>query len=347
MRGLVLNFSLIVICCCCSTTVAFMPCPSPARTAQALWMGVRGTEDEIMAILGRKKLEVRGLVQEHSALDDPLQRRLSYAADESTFRLRRALRREQDIDAPHKLAVLADIKRRSPTSSTLPHDIASFEDIKPVAAQARDWGCDAVMINTDRFAYGGDVGELEQAVKAVRYEGAASKDPAPGPPVIMKDFIIHPLQMALGLEKGAAGCILSAAILGPALEDFMNTATTMGTEAIVEVHTPAECAKALEYGATVIMFNNWDRITGKLYPNQALAMQNMLPPMVLSIAAGGISTVEQTSRLADEGVDAVVLGRALALADRPDALVAEIRARVGLPRNMLGMGIGPTDLGFG
>ncbi|CAN0490624.1 unnamed protein product, partial [Laminaria digitata] len=57
----------------------------------------------------------------------------------------------------------------------------------------------------------------------------------------------------------------------------MDTATIMGTEAIVEVHTPAECEKALEHGASVIMVNNWDRITGKLYPKQALALRNMIP----------------------------------------------------------------------
>lgn len=38
-----------------------------------------------------------------------------------------------------------------------------------------------------------------------------------------------------------------------------------------------ECEKALEHGASVIMVNNWDRITGKLYPKQALALRHMIP----------------------------------------------------------------------
>ena len=41
-----------------------------------------------------------------------------------------------------------------------------------------------------------------------------------------------------------------------------------------------ECEKALEHGASVIMVNNWDRITGKLYPKQALALRNMIPDQV-------------------------------------------------------------------
>ncbi len=35
-----------------------------------------------------------------------------------------------------------------------------------------------------------------------------------------------------------------------------------------EVHTPKECEKALEYGANCIVVNQWDRITGELYPKQ-------------------------------------------------------------------------------
>ncbi|CAN0349592.1 unnamed protein product, partial [Hapterophycus canaliculatus] len=102
--------------------------------------------------------------------------------------------------------------------------------------------------------------------------------------------------------------------LGPALCDFMDTATMMGTECIVEVHTPAEVEKALEHGASVIMVNNWDRITGKLYPKQAMAVRHLIPDQasyILTIASGGIATVEQAGRLTDEGYDAVVLGRSL------------------------------------
>lgn len=38
-----------------------------------------------------------------------------------------------------------------------------------------------------------------------------------------------------------------------------------------------EVEKALEHGASVIMVNNWDRITGKLYPKQAMAVRHLIP----------------------------------------------------------------------
>jgi indole-3-glycerol phosphate synthase len=42
----------------------------------------------------------------------------------------------------------------------------------------------------------------------------------------------------------------------------------MGTEAIVEVHTPNECMHALECGATILAVNNWDRSDGQWHPDQ-------------------------------------------------------------------------------
>lgn len=41
-----------------------------------------------------------------------------------------------------------------------------------------------------------------------------------------------------------------------------------------------EVEKALEHGASVMMVNNWDRVTGKLYPKQAMAVRNMIPDQV-------------------------------------------------------------------
>ena len=45
----------------------------------------------------------------------------------------------------------------------------------------------------------------------------------------------------------------------------------MGTEAIVEVHTPNELYFALSRGATIFLVNMWDRTTGRLYPDQVFS----------------------------------------------------------------------------
>ncbi|CAN0191988.1 unnamed protein product [Ectocarpus sp. 4 AP-2014] len=107
-----------------------------------------------------------------------------------------------------------------------------------------------------------------------------------------------------------------------------------------------EVEKALEHGASVIMVNNWDRITGKLYPKQAMAVRHLIPDQVLTIASGGIDSVEQAGRLTDEGYDAVVLGRSLVSGASGPELIRGIVDRVGVPRSMLGWGVKAEDLDF-
>jgi indole-3-glycerol phosphate synthase len=201
---------------------------------------------------------------------DPLQLRLGYSSSSSSYRLRTALRRNKAIESYHQISFIPDLKRRSPTAS--PHMVADIGDMTSIATQLRDVGADALMVNADFPAYGGDIDELQRVVKAVAYSPEDL-----GPPVIMKDVIVHPIQLALAAEKGATAAVLIATVLGPRLEDLMDTATVMGYEVIVEVHSTAECSKALEYGANCLMVNQWDRVTGKLYPKLAENMRRMIP----------------------------------------------------------------------
>ena len=42
----------------------------------------------------------------------------------------------------------------------------------------------------------------------------------------------------------------------------------MGTEALVEVHTPEELEYALSVGATMFIITRWDRVSGQLHKEQ-------------------------------------------------------------------------------
>lgn len=57
-------------------------------------------------------------------------------------------------------------------------------------------------------------------------------------------------------------------IVGADLEMLLDACTIMGTEALVEVHTPSELEYALSVKATNFLVNNWDRMSGILYPEQ-------------------------------------------------------------------------------
>ncbi len=206
-------------------------------------------------------IQVEELLKNHVDMFDRLNVRLGFAADDSSYHLRRTLRRgsgyTNNIDALHQIAVVPDIKRSSPTHK--PHEIASFPDAGDLAVSFRDSGAglfpflpiinrllsvclvsnttplvrpttDAFMIGTDLGAWGGSVKEFTRVVELVKYSNEDN-----GPPVIFKDVIVHPIQLAVAAESGATAALLMACVVGRNLEEMLDTATIMGFEVIVEV----------------------------------------------------------------------------------------------------------------
>lgn len=66
--------------------------------------------------------------------------RLSYGASESCYALRSALRRNKGQQDDQLAVVVADMKRRSPTSAELPPDVNSFGDPAAWASQVSHRG---------------------------------------------------------------------------------------------------------------------------------------------------------------------------------------------------------------
>ena len=69
-----------------------------------------------------------------------MQMRLTYAASESCYALRSALRRNKGQEDVHQAVVIADMKRRSPTSAELPPDVNAFDDPAAWASQVTRTG---------------------------------------------------------------------------------------------------------------------------------------------------------------------------------------------------------------
>lgn len=101
---------------------------------------------------------------------------------------------------------------------------------------------------------------------------------------------------------------------------------------------------------------------GSIHPHHTHTPRYVSPPppllflpQILTIACGGIDTLEQAGKLTDEGYDAVVLGRSLVAAggggrgaggaSGPE-LIRGIVERVGVPRNMIGWGVSAEDLDY-
>ena len=142
--------------------------------------------------------------------------------------------------------------------------------------------------------------------------------------------------LAKGIAKdaGADGIVLIASVLGPALENFLNLATIIGLETIVECHTYNEVKAALDVFAQNIMVSNRDRITGELVPDQAVKLAGLFPGSggpIITIAGGGVETTDQMKKLLAVGYDGVVIGKTVMGSSRAPEFIKAVRDRTLLP----------------
>jgi indole-3-glycerol phosphate synthase len=215
---------------------------------------------------------------------------------------RAALRR------PH-LAVIAEVKRRSPSAGSIREDLDPADRAALYAAH----GAAAISILTDTPYFGGSVQDLRAAAERCAL------------PLLRKDFIIDEVQILEARAAGASAVLLIVRILtGQRLEQLLRCAEVLGLDALVEVHTRVELATALDAGATVIGVNSRDLDTFAVDVDAAWKLLAEVPIDRIAVAESGLVERQDVARAAEAGADAVLIGTALSAAESPAALLREL-----------------------
>ena len=212
------------------------------------------------------------------------------------------------------MAVIAEVKRRSPSRGWIRRDLDAAEQ----ALRYEAGGAAAVSVLTEPAHFAGTVDDLVEVRGAVRL------------PTVKKDFHIAPIQLLEAKAVGAAAALLIARALAPErLVEMMRTAEMLALETVVEVRDEAELARALDVGARIIGVNNRDLETLAIDATTSERMLMRLPPNVIGIAESGVRERADVERFARAGAHAVLVGSSVSSADEPEAAV---RALAGVPR---------------
>jgi indole-3-glycerol phosphate synthase len=207
--------------------------------------------------------------------------------------------------------VIAEIKRRSPSGGLLRGDL----DILAVAGAYETAGAAAISVLTDGPDFGGSLGDLVAVRAAVET------------PILRKDFVVSPVQIAEARVAGADWVLLIVALFdGDDLDDAMDAARRCGAGALVEVHTDSDLDRALAAGAECIGVNNRDLTTLSTDLTVFARLRARIPAGVVTVAESGVREAADVTRLVGEGADAVLVGEALMRAADPGALLAEMVA---------------------
>jgi len=215
------------------------------------------------------------------------------------------------LAASEGLAVVAEIKRRSPSKGELAPDL----DPPALATAYAAGGATCLSVLTDRDFFGGSPEDLQAARAATDV------------PVLRKDFTVAPADVCDARIMGADAVLLIVGALDDGeLRDLHALAGEVGLEVLVEVHDEAELDRALAIGPTLVGVNQRDLVTFEVDRERAARVGKAIPPGVIRVAESGIDGPDDAAVLRDAGFDAVLVGEALVRSSDPAAAVAALRS---------------------
>jgi len=225
-----------------------------------------------------------------------------------------------------QLAVIAEIKRRSPSAGAIRENASALEQ----AHRYRAAGASALSILTDEKYFGGTLADL-----AVVTKDFAKNHPPPGMslpsalPCLRKDFMVHPIQVQQARQAGASAIlIIVRALTDEEIDALHRAATAAGLDALFEIHNQEELKRALAQHAKIIGVNNRDLAVFKTNLELSEQLIPQFPKGIIAVSESGISTPTDAARVHRAGAHAVLVGEALMRADDPARLIRDFRSHV-------------------
>lgn len=198
--------------------------------------------------------------------------------------------------AAGRAAVIAEVKKASPSKGVLRPDFEPAD----IAQSYAEHGAACLSVLTDRQFFQGSVDYLKQA--------RASCDL----PVLRKDFLVDPWQVAESRRIGAdAILIIVAALDDGAMAEIEAAAIEQGIDALVEVHDAAELDRALRLRSRLIGVNNRNLKDFTVDLENTYELVRRAPPGCTFVAESGLSTRADLEAMAAHGVHCFLIGEAL------------------------------------
>ena len=209
--------------------------------------------------------------------------------------------------------IIAEVKAASPSAGP----IVEQPDVEAIASDYQRGGAAAISVVTEPRHFRGSLEWLSRAAEAS------------GLPVLMKDFVIDPVQIHAGVAAGADAVLLLGSLLEPArIAEMIALLDELGCDALVEAHDEAELERAMEGGARIIGINSRDLKDFRVDLAVAERLGPRIPDDAVKVAESGIRSRQDVERLQEAGFHAMLVGESLLRSgDREGAL----RALLGTP----------------
>lgn len=223
------------------------------------------------------------------------------------------------LQAKPGVALIAEVKRASPSKGLLRHNFDALE----LATTYADNGAAAISVLTDSRYFQGKLEYLTQIRNQLQTTMGGNR-----PAVLRKDFIFDAYQVSEARAAGADALLLIAAVLKDnEMADLLALTRKLGMTALIEVHNREELERVLPFAPRLIGVNNRNLHDFSVDLNTCIELRQHVPADIFFVAESGIHTAADVARLASEGIDAILVGEALVKSKDVGAKVRELTGR--------------------
>ncbi|MBF0108282.1 MAG: indole-3-glycerol phosphate synthase TrpC [Magnetococcales bacterium] len=214
-------------------------------------------------------------------------------------------------------AIIAEIKRASPSKGTIfPENLAPF-DPASIGKGYQDHGAACLSCLTDRDYFRGS----DEFLPLLRQQVPL--------PVLRKDFLYDPYQVVQSRALGADAILLIMAVLSPAQAlELEAAALEVGLDVLVEIHDETELEAAHDLASPLIGINNRNLKSFETSLDRCLELAHRIEPGRIVVAESGIATGQDLARLLANGIRAFLIGTAFMHHPDPGAALGRLVADV-------------------
>lgn len=207
--------------------------------------------------------------------------------------------------------IIGEIKRCAPHQGA----IAPVPHPADLAKAYEAGGASMISVVAEPDFHCGKLSDLEEVCRAVEI------------PVLRKDFVISSYQLHQSRAAGADAILLAVGTLEEnALVSLIERTKSLGMTPIVQAHSRLDALLAIECGAEVVTVNALDQRTMELQMDTFAQIVDVIGPEVIAVAESGVKGPRDVFRYAQDGADAVLVGKALVESEDPASLVADMVA---------------------
>jgi len=211
----------------------------------------------------------------------------------------------------HENAVIAEVKKASPSKGIIRED---FDPVS-IATSYEKGGATCLSVLTDVKYFQGADDYVRDIRKAVNI------------PILRKDFIIDPYQIAEARAMGADCILIILAMVDNGLAHELNAAANeLGLSVLPEVHNAAELQRAMDLNTSLMGINNRNLHSFETSLQTTLDLQTEITSERTIITESGIFTPDDINLMNKANIYGFLIGESLMRQTNPgQALQALIR----------------------